>query len=233
VSSIRNVLAALALCALLPTAAAQASTSASIKATFSSNRLGSTSSVTLTANLRSPDGVPARLTKSVVRLPAGLGIASNGAQICSLAALRSRGLGACPRGSQVGGGSALLDVMLGSEPVSESATLTAFRIADRNGHTAFAISGQGLTPLYERVTFSSTVLPDSGPYSRQIVTAIPGIPTLRGEPDASVLKYSLTFGGRVRITVPRSCPAGGFRFGSDFTFADGSSTTASATTSCP
>ena len=63
------------------------------------------------------------------------------------------------------------------------------------------------------------------------------------EPNASFVSLSLTIGGighsprahaaAGSILVPRSCPAGGFPFAADFTFADGSTASESAAVACP
>ena len=61
--------------------------------------------------------------------------------------------------------------------------------------------------------------------------SIPPIPTLPFEPDASIVTFSLTIGASARhstarrsnaVLVPSSCPAGGFPFAAEFTYADGS-----------
>ncbi|HST55836.1 MAG TPA: hypothetical protein VLJ42_08065 [Solirubrobacteraceae bacterium] len=233
--STRTILTALALSAVLPATVAQAAdTSAKISPSFSPNHSGANASFTLKAQLHGgPDGIPERLSKVVVRLPAGMGLDPSGARTCSLSRLRASGPHACPSGSRIGSGSSLLASHLGSQDIEESADLTVFRVPNQNGHPTFAISGQGYTPLYQRVTFTGQVLSDHAPYSRQIVTSIPAIPTLRGEPNASVLSYSLKFASPMKITVPRSCPAGGFRFGASFTFVSQLASSTTATARCP
>ncbi len=79
---------------------------------------------------------------------------------------------------------------------------------------------------------SGTVLPASAPYGEELELAIPPIPTLMFEPDASIATFSLDDRARARdrgtrernaVLVPSSCPAGGFPFAAEFTYADGSS----------
>ncbi len=72
--------------------------------------------------------------------------------------------------------------------------------------------------------------------------SIPPIPTLLFEPDASIVTFSLTIGASARhrkheadnaVLVPSTCPAGGFPFAAEFTYADGSAGSALATIPCP
>jgi hypothetical protein len=85
--------------------------------------------------------------------------------------------------------------------------------------------------------------PDHAPYGQQLVMVNPAIPTLPTEPDASLQRFSLTVGsarhgrhgggGAGLISVPRTCPAGGFPFGASFSYADGSMSATTATVPCP
>jgi hypothetical protein len=77
------------------------------------------------------------------------------------------------------------------------------------------------------------------PYGEDLVMNIPRIPTLRLEPDASIVALTLTVGtrrpgrGANTVVVPASCPPSGFPFAAQFTYADGSTGGASATAACP
>jgi hypothetical protein len=179
----------------------------------------------------------------VVRLPAGLGISVRGVGICAKSRLRRRGAAGCPAGSLVGRGHAQMSVHAGSLTVPEEATITAFRGPNRGSRPTFEFFGQGETPL-DQSSISTGVLESAGaPYGSKLKVSIPPIPTLMLEPDASVVSMSMTVGDIGRsprahaaagsISVPRSCPAGGFPFAASFTFADGSTTSASATVPCP
>ena len=111
----------------------------------------------------------------------------------------------------------------------------------QNLQPTFEILGQGYTPLDERVVFIGEVLPDKAPYGEELVMSIPPIPTLPLEPDASIVSFSLTIGASRRheahgantVLVPSSCPAGGFPFAAEFTYADGSGGSAAAVAPCP
>lgn len=133
----------------------------------------------------------------------------------------------------------------GSLAVPEEATITAFRGPDRGGRSTLEIFGQGETPLDQSSISTGVLEGGSAAYGSKLTVAIRPIPTLMLEPDTSVVSESLTIGGgRVlgrgpeahaatrAILLPRSCPAGGFPFAAGFTFADGSTTNASATVPC-
>ncbi|HEY7961165.1 MAG TPA: hypothetical protein VID29_04505 [Solirubrobacteraceae bacterium] len=219
--------------------AAQGDTEARIAPSFSPDRLGAGTAVTLSAHFASTQGVPAPLHAITVHLPAGLAVNLSGLGICPRARLAARGPRGCPSSSLVGRGSALLEGQLGVLAIPESATLTAFRGPNRNGNPTLEISGHGLSPLDVRVTFSGVLEPDRAPYGRKLVMAIPAIATLPTEPDASTSRFSLTIGGaaaphaRGAIRVPGSCPSGGFPFAASFAFADGTGSEASAAVACP
>lgn len=238
-----STILALALCATLP-AFARADTEATIHPSFLPDRLGASTAFTLALRFSGgEDGIPAPLSKMVVHLPAGLGIGLRGVSTCPQARLRRRGAAGCPSSSLLGRGHAVLDVHAGSQTIPEEATVWALRGPSQGGRSTLEIFGQGETPL-DQSTLSTAILgPDSAPYGSKLTVSIPPIPTLVGEPNASFVSLSLTIGGIGRrprahaaagaILVPRSCPAGGFPFAAEFTFADKSTASAAAKTPCP
>jgi hypothetical protein len=238
------VLVALAAsCCLGPAPAlAHTPTAASIRASFLPDRLGANTAFTLAFGFSGGEaGVPAPLRRMVVHLPAGLGIDLRGAPTCSTARLRRGGAGGCPSRSLLGRGHALMMVHAGSQLIPEETTIRVFRGPERGGRPTLEVLGRGETPL-DRSTISTAVLePDGAPFGLKLNTAIPAIPTVVYEPDASFVSLSLTIGagGRPRahtagpITVPRRCPAGGFPFAADFTLGDGSTASARTNVSCP
>jgi hypothetical protein len=244
----RALLVALALvgCAASAPAAAGAATGASIHASFLPDRLGASTAFTFAARLSEQgegvageEGVPAPVRTIVVHLPAGLGIDVRGVGTCTGARLRRAGAAACPSASLVGRGRATLEVHAGSETIPEQATLWAFRGPSVGGHLTLEVLSQGSTPLDERTVSSGVMQADSPPYGSKLTVSIPPIPTLMYEPDASIVSFSLTVGnprakaGTGGITVPRSCPAGGFPFAATFTFAGQSSASSAADAPCP
>ncbi len=217
------------------TSAAQAETAAAVKASFSPDRLGATATFTLGLNFAGEhQRIPAPVRTTVVHLPAGLGINLRGVGVCQPARLRA---GDCPAASRIGRGHALMEALAGAIVITEDASLQAFRGPNRSGRPVLEISGQGLTPLIERITFTGVVVPDRAPYGLKILMRIPPVPTLPTEPDASAVSFSLTFGGpgtrKRTVTVPSTCPTGGFPFAADFGFTDGTSNSAATQLACP
>jgi hypothetical protein len=233
-----TVTLAMAACAALSTAAG-AATVARITPSFAPDRAGAGTAFTLALGFAGEQGaIPAPVTNMVIHLPAGLGIDLRGVGTCSKALLEKHAGRGCPASARVGGGSARMGAHLGATNLDESAALTAWRGPNQGGHATLEILGHGLTPLDEHVTITGVLMPDHAPYGQQLVMRIPPIPTLTGEANASVLRSSVTIGsahGRLGglMRVPRSCPAGGFPFGADFSYADATKGSTTATVRCP
>jgi hypothetical protein len=241
---LKRSLAILALLApaLLATPAQAEETAARIKPSFSPDRLGARTAVSFGIHFTGGElGVPSPVRKAVVRIPAGLGLELPNTRGCTLAHLRARGASGCPPRSQIGSGHALVDVHTGATIESEQATLWAFVGPLENGQPTLEILGQGYTPLERRVAFSVKLEPDYGRYWGKLVALVPPIPSIPLEPNASTVSFSLTIGntrhsgtgGAIGIFVPKRCPAGGFPWAAEFSYADGSTSTATATTPCP
>ncbi len=230
-------LTTVALCAALTTGA-QAATVASIAPSFAPDRAGAGTAFTLGIDFSNQGLVPEPVTHMVVHLPAGLGINLNGVSTCPKARLEKQEAHGCPASARVGSGSAQVGAHLGAINLNESASLTAWRGPNQGGRSTLQILGVGLSPLEEHIVLSGVLEPDSAPYGQKLVMSIPPIPTLTGEANASVLRTSVTIGaahgklGKL-LRVPHNCPATGFAFGGDFDYADGSSSSTSATVACP
>jgi hypothetical protein len=235
------VLATLGMCTAF-TARAHAETSATLTPLLSPDRLGATGALSLTIQFSDPGaGVPVPVRSSTLRFPVGLTLEIPHLRSCSAARLLAHGAGACNPESLLGHGHALVEAPVGSRILTESVSLTAFLGPLRNIQPSVLILGQGYTPFDERVVIVATTQSASGPYGEALTLAIPPIPTLALEPDASIATLSLAIGVRARrdardantIRVPRSCPPGGFPFAGEFTYADGLSTNSTATARCP
>jgi hypothetical protein len=240
------ILAALAACPSVaaPSALAQTETNASIRPSLLPDRLGASTALTLAFRFTGgAEGVPAPLRGMVVHLPAGLTVSLRGAGACSPSRLRSRGASGCGSKSLVGRGHALMKVHAGTLAVPEEATISIYRGPNRGPDQTLEIFSQGETPLDESTISTGVLAPDSGQYGSKLTVSVPAIPTLVLEPDASFVSLSLTLGGightprahaaAGSILVPRSCPAAGFPFAAEFTFAGSSAASASATVACP
>jgi hypothetical protein len=229
-------------CAGVP-AQAQADTSASIHPSFLPNRLGASTAFTLSFGFSGGEqGVPAPLSRMVVHLPAGLSVNLAGVPACAKSRLRKKGPSGCPPGSLLGRGHALMEVHAGSQTVPETATIAVFRGPNQGSAPTFQIFGHGSTPLDQSTISTAVLQPDSAPYGSRLTISIPRIPTLMYEPDASFSSFSLTVGNVKRpprahaagvVVVPRNCPAGGFPFAAELTFADHSGANAAERLPCP
>jgi hypothetical protein len=235
------VLAAVAMWAALASAA-QAETFAAITPSLFPHLLGAKGALVLTVNYAGGEaGVPSPVRRSVVRLPAGLSLEIPSLRSCSTERLRAHGVRGCPAQSEIGSGHALVEARAGSQILSEDVTLWVFLGPLHNLQPTFEILGQGYTPLQERVVISGMLRGDRAPFGEDLVMSIPPIPTMPLEPDASVVTMTLTIGARGRrrahdanaVVVPPSCPAGGFPFDGEFTYADGSVGRALAMVTCP
>jgi hypothetical protein len=243
-----SALLALTLCILLPIAAsdsgaAQAPSTATIAPSLLPDRLGAMGALRLTVNFGEgfSSGIPLPVRRAVLRFPEGLGIEIPHLRSCSIARLRARGPSGCSAQSELGTGHALAEAMAGSQLITENISLWLFLGPFHNLEPTFEILGQGVTPFDERVVLTGTVIPDHPPYGEDLVLSVPPIPTVPLEPDASMASMSLTVGTNKpphpnqanTVVVPPSCPAGGFPFAAEITYAGGSSGNAFAHATCP
>jgi hypothetical protein len=233
---------ALAACVARAAPARAAETTATIAPSLTPDRLGAKAALAFAIQYRGGEfGVPAPVRSSILQFPAGLTLELHRLRSCNPARLRTRGVSGCLAQSRLGGGNALVAVHAGSLRITEKVTLSAFLGPPRNLQPTFEILARGYSPLDERIVFSGTVLPDSAPYGEELVLAIPPIPSLPLEPDASIVSFSLTIGASRQlehrdanaVLVPSSCPpTGAFPFAAEFTYADGASGGALATVPC-
>lgn len=239
-------LAALASCCFIavPAASAHAEIDAALRPSFLPDTLGASTALTFAFRLHGGvEGVPPPTSRIVVHLPAGLGIDLRGVATCEPARLRRIGPVGCSARSLIGRGDAVLEAHAGSQSIPEQAVIWAFRGPDRGGRPTIEILSRGDTPLQQQTVSTAALRPDRAPYGHKLIFAIPRIPTLVYEPDASIVSLSLTIGGigagprahaaAGSITVPRRCPSGGFPFAADFAFADETAASATARVRCP
>jgi hypothetical protein len=216
-------------------------TSATIRPSFSPDRLGARAAFTFAVSFSGGSlGVPSPVRRAVVHFPPGLALDIPKLRSCSKARLQARGAAGCPARAEIGVGHALADVHVGSVVEREEAEVASFVGPPQGANPTIEILGQGYSPLEERVVITATALPDNPPYGEKLVMSVPPIPTLPLEPNASTVSFSLTVGGkRFRrhnpntVLLPSSCPAGGFPFAAEFGYEDGSTSTATAKVPCP
>ncbi len=222
-------------------ATASGSPAPAIAASFHPDRLGATGALTVTIDPSAGALAEAPpLRRMVLRLPAGLGVEVPHLHSCDPHRLQLLGAHGCSAQSRLGVGRALVQAPLGSQLLGESLSLWVFLGPLRNLQPTFELLAQGYTPFDERSVLSGTVLPDEPPYGEDLLLSAPAISTLPLEPDASIASMSLTIGSSGRsargsnTTVePTRCPAGGFPFAAELTYADGSTQDASTAAPCP
>lgn len=234
--------AALSTFALFAGTAARAATYATTTAALSPDRLAARGAVSMDVDFAGTGAaVPSALRRMTLRLPAGFTLDVPHLHSCSAAVLRAHGAGGCPAASELGRGRALVAADLGSRPLTESISLWLFLGPLRNLQPTVEVYGQGLTPFDKRVVFAGSVQSDAAPYGERLVVSVPPVTTLPAEPDASILELSLTVGAAASrrvaaqntVVVPSICPAGGFPFAGEFSYADGSTSSTGTTIPCP
>jgi hypothetical protein len=217
-------------------------TFASISPVLAPDRLGARASLAFTIGFSGGQlGVPSPVRNSVIHFPAGMSLDIPSLRACGKAHLLAHGVKGCPPQSKLGSGRALAEVRAGSLLITEEAELWVVLGPLAGGNPTLEILAQGYTPIDERIVLTGTVLPDHPPYGEELEMPIPPLATLEYEPDASIASFSLRIGasshergaGASSVLVPSTCTPGGFPFAAEFTYADGSTSSASANVPCP
>lgn len=245
-------MAALLAAVCLP-AAGQAQQKVSLHASFSPDRLGASTTIGFSFHIVNTEGgLPSPLTHIDLRMPAGMNYLTSelGIASCDPAALVAKGLSGCPANSRLGSGSAFVEVPFGQAAGHEIPNIQALMGPPHEGNVVVLFYADGRAPVYAQLVFQAELLPPSGPFGEDLSTAIPLIPSVTNGPPVSIIDvdstigpshltyYKRVHGRRVGykpqgIEVPSKCPKGGFPFVADFTFLDGTRTTAKAFVPCP
>jgi hypothetical protein len=250
--SLAPLLAAL-LCASFPAAASAEGETATLHASFSPDRLATSTTITFGFHLSTSAGVaPPPLSSLDLHMPAGMNYTRTtlGLAICQPQTLLISGLAGCSPNSRLGYGSALVEVPFGTGSGHEIPEVQALMGPSATGNLVVLFFASGVFPVSAQLTFSGEVLPDHGRFGSQLAATVPPVTSVPGGPDVSVVSVEATIGpnhltyyrqsrGRrvpfkpLGVLVPERCPRGGFPFLAEFGFQDGSSTTASTTVACP
>jgi hypothetical protein len=242
-----------ALAALVPASAGAATERATLHASFSPNRLGAPTTIAFGFKLATSEGTaPPPLTGLDLHMPAGMNYTTTtlGLATCQPAALLLNGLSGCPPNSRLGYGTAYVEVPFGVGSGQEIPEIQALSGPSPNGNLVVLFFANGAFPVTAQLVFSGEVLPDTGRFGSQLATTVPPVTSVPGGPNVSLLSVETTIGpsrliyykrvhGRVvpfrprGLSVPERCPRGGFPFAAEFTFQDGSRTTAATTVPCP
>ncbi len=245
--------AALAACGCLPAAAAASSETATLNASFTPDRLEASTTIGFGFRLATTEGLaPPPLTGVDLHMPAGMNYTTTtlGLATCQPATLVERGLAGCSPNARLGYGSAYVEVPFGTGSGHEIPEIQAVMGPPSHGNMVVLFYANGQTPVFAQLVFKGEVLPAAGIFGSQLATAVPPIPSVPDGPDVSIVSVNATIGpshltyyerahGRVvpfhpiGVSVPESCPRGGFPFAADFTFLDGSRASASTTVPCP
>ncbi|MGO9761000.1 MAG: hypothetical protein ACLP1Q_07055 [Solirubrobacteraceae bacterium] len=240
-------------CAAAPPSALAVSERATLSASFSPDRLATPTTIAFGFHLATGEGAaPPPLTAVDLRMPAGMNYTTTtlGLAICQPAALLASGLAGCSPNSRLGYGSAYVEVPFGTGSGHEIPEIQALSGPSPNGNLTVLFYANGLYPVSAQLAFSGEVLPATGRFGSQLAITVPLVASVPGGPDVSIVRVTSTIGpshltyyrhvhGRHvpfkprGDSVPERCPPGGFPFAADFTFQDGSRTSATTTVPCP
>ncbi len=183
-------------------------------------------------------GFPPPLTGVTLQAPAGVKLHPQGFATCSSAILESHEVAHCPKRSAVSsGGSAAGVVSFGGTRVHENLTLQVFFAP--NGE--FAFYAEGRTPAVIEVLGKASVTYPGGEFGPDITAAVPLVETVPGAPYGVVETAKLTVGAAFMqkgklisyITLPKTCPKGGFPVRAELRFLIGEPVTVNTDMPCP
>lgn len=232
---------------------AGANESVVLHTSFSPDRLGASTTIGFGFDIAGPNGAaPSPLRSVSLRLPPGINYLTTtlGLAICNPTALLERGLAGCSPNSRLGFGSAYVEVPFGETSGHEIPDIQALMGPPNDGNIVVLFYADGLEPVYAQLVFEGELIAGTQTLGGSLDTAIPLVPSVAAGPPVSIVNVRTTIGpahltyyervhGRTigfhptGVSVPTSCPRGGFVFSATFNFADGTSTVASSTVSCP
>jgi hypothetical protein len=218
---------------------------------FTPDKLGAPTNLSITARFTSSTGgPPSPIAKLTLYAPAGLAVDAQGAGTCSASKLSQRGPPACPANSRAGFGGGIGLVELPKSTIREPFTLDFFFGPSQHGHLTLLAYASAVAPVPVELVVVAREVHAPKPYGLGFSVEIPPISTLPGTSLASVESAFATFGATnvayyenvhgkrtlvhlKGMTVPKSCPSGGFPTEGIIDFADGSMLTVNPTIPCP
>jgi hypothetical protein len=242
--------AAACLAAAVP---AQASQTVKLHASFTPDRLGTSTTIGFGFTIaNSEGGLPSPLTHIDLRMPRGMNYitSSLGLDTCQPQKLVANGLKGCPANSRLGIGSAFVEVPFGQNAGHEIPEIQALMGPPHNGNVVVLFYANGLAPVYAQIVFSGELVEAGSVFGEDLAAAVPLIPSVTNGPPVSIVNVKSTIGpehltyykrvhGRLvgykpkGVELPERCPRGGFQFEAKFAFLDGTSTEAKTTVPCP
>jgi hypothetical protein len=232
---------------------AAAAPTVSLRAKLEPLKLGADTTVSLGFHVaRGPRGELPPLSNFALRLPSGMGFAAStlGLATCSASTLLARGVPGCPHESLIGFGAAQVQVPFGTQVVPETARVSILMTRPVEGHTTTLFYFDGRRPVIAPLVLKSEIVTPESSLDSVLRTPIPPIPTAPEGPEgamralrASIGPPGLRYFKRVNhrtvayrprgISIPETCPPGGFAFAAKFRFRDGSRTGAKTVVPCP
>jgi hypothetical protein len=252
--AVRRVLIAISLgcaCAALAGIAWAGGDALIVKEAFTPDRLGAATNLSITASFASSADVPPSPIDGLTLYgPAGLGIQARGAGTCTEVVIEQRGPAGCPADSRVGFGGGIAVVALAGQLVREQFTLDFFFASAAHGHLSLLAYVSGTTPVTTGFVVVAQEIPTPKPYGLGFSVRVPRVSTVPGVEYASVesafatlgaddVAYFETVHGRRTLvhvkglTVPRTCPVGGFPTRASVEFTNGAAFTVNPTIPCP
>jgi hypothetical protein len=224
-----------------------------LKVGFDPNRAGARTTIEFAFTISGPDGMPpSPVTSLDLRLPAHMGIATTtlGQANCNPADLISGGLHGCSANARIGFGDATAVVPFGPQQVREKVSINALMGPPSGENIEVLFYAEGLSPVFAQLVFPGLVLGDSHPFGERINTSIPLLAAWPEGPDVSLETFSSTIGplhltyhrqvnGKTisyhphGVSVPRTCPPGGYPFAAELNFQDLTHTTIGYQVPCP
>jgi hypothetical protein len=222
-----------------------------VKEAFTPDTLGAAANLSITASFASSADVPpSPIDRLTLYGPAGLAIQARGAGTCTEAVLEQRGPAGCPADSRVGFGGGVAVLALPGQLVREPFTLDFFFASSVHGHLRLLAYASGISPVSASLVVVAREIPAPTPYGLGFSVQVPHVLTIPDAEYASVesafasigasdVAYFKTVRGRRTLvhvnglTVPRTCPTGGFPTRATVEFADGATFTVDPAIPCP
>jgi hypothetical protein len=192
------------------------------------------------------------LTQVSLLYPAHLDILTSelGLETCNSARLNVLGPEGCPSNSVMGYGLGLTELRFGPQIVYEWEHVVVFMAPIQNGNLGLLLYSVGYSPVSAELVYPGIVLPASAPFGGELFSNMPLVPSLPEAPDAALVKFSTSLGSskvtyysykhgkRVAyhprgVRLPRTCPAGGFRFAIRFVYLGGTRGSGETAVPCP
>ncbi len=183
-------------------------------------------------------GLPSPLVELDFYSPMGVRVSSAPFATCAPAVLEANGPTGCPKASRAGPvGEGLGVVTFGSEQVPEKVSIQSL-FAPGGGLTFYV---EGRTPTSFQVLEQAHWVTAAAPFGSELIVEVPLVQSISGGNYASILSFHVSVGAAFRsggrtvsyITLPKSCPKGGFPVKAELKFMSGETVTVPDRRPCP